>query len=40
MTQRFIDLEEGDIADISSDTVIVYDDAGRKVERQIYVKAH
>lgn len=36
VAHRFMDLEEGDIADISFDNICVYDMAGNKVDRQIY----
>jgi len=35
VTRRFIFLEEGDIADISRDRVVVYDAAGQQVERAV-----
>lgn len=37
VTNRFIILEEGDIADITCDTVVVYDGKGVKVERPVQV---
>lgn len=36
VAQRFIYLENGDIADITSKSVEIYDESGDKVERQIY----
>jgi glucosamine--fructose-6-phosphate aminotransferase (isomerizing) len=36
VTQRFVFLEEGDIADITRDGYTVYDSAGRRVERHIH----
>ncbi len=36
VTQRFVFLEEGDIADISRDDYIIYDATGNKVERRIH----
>ncbi len=35
VTQNFIFLEEGDLADIRVDSVAIYDDAGNPVEREI-----
>jgi len=35
VTQRFIYLEQGDIADIRRDSVVIYNDSGDVVERQI-----
>ncbi len=35
VTQRFIHLNEGDVADISRDNITIYDDKGKKVEREI-----
>lgn len=35
VTRRFIYLEEGDIADIRTDTLLIYNDQGEVVERQI-----
>jgi glucosamine--fructose-6-phosphate aminotransferase (isomerizing) len=35
VTRRFIYLEEGDIADISTDSLVIYNDAGEVVEREI-----
>jgi glucosamine--fructose-6-phosphate aminotransferase (isomerizing) len=34
--QTFIYLERGDIADITSQSVVIYDQSGEKVERQVY----
>ena len=36
VTQRFVFLEEGDIADISRDGYVIYDAMGNKVERRIH----
>ena len=36
VTQRFVFLEEGDIADIARDGYVIYDAAGNKVERRIH----
>ncbi len=36
VTQRFVFLEEGDIADVSRDGYVIYDAAGKKVERRIH----
>ena len=35
VTQRFLFLEEGDVAEIRRDSVTVYDDQGRPVEREV-----
>lgn len=35
VTRRFIYLEEGDIADIHTDSLIIYNDKGEQVEREI-----
>ncbi len=35
VTQRFIFLEEGDIADISKDSLVIYDKNNKQVEREI-----
>lgn len=35
VTRRFIHLEEGDIADIRTDALVIYDDKGEVVEREI-----
>ena len=35
VTRRFIYLEEGDIADIRTDSLVIYNDAGEVVEREI-----
>ena len=35
VTQRFIFLEEGDVADITRDSLVIYDEHGNKVERAI-----
>jgi glucosamine--fructose-6-phosphate aminotransferase (isomerizing) len=35
VTQRFIFLEEGDIADISTDTLVIYDKNNQVIEREI-----
>lgn len=35
VTRRFIYLEEGDIADIRTDSLVIYDDKGEVVEREI-----
>ncbi|MGR9051944.1 MAG: glutamine--fructose-6-phosphate transaminase (isomerizing) [Gammaproteobacteria bacterium] len=35
VTQRFIFLEEGDIAELTIDNLVVYDEAGQRVERPI-----
>lgn len=37
VTQRFIYLEEGDIADIRCDQVTIYDSKGKLVERKVHV---
>ena len=35
VTQRFIFLEEGDVADIRRDSLVIYDEKGKQVERAI-----
>ncbi len=36
VTQKFVFLEEGDIADITLDQVAIYNKAGKKVERKVF----
>ncbi|MEM7762507.1 MAG: glutamine--fructose-6-phosphate transaminase (isomerizing) [Pseudomonadota bacterium] len=36
VTQRFIYLEQGDLAEITRDSVVIYDTDGNKVEREIH----
>lgn len=33
VTRRFIFLEEGDVADIRRDSIVIYDDKGEQIER-------
>ncbi len=37
VTQKFVYLEEGDLADISKDNVTIYDTANRKVKRKVHL---
>ena len=37
VTQRFIFLEDGDVADVQRDKVVIYDAEGRQIERRVVV---